>query len=204
MFPLQLFNHLAKMVAPHNTGGDISRSLVRVPGSGYDFSAGSECLNLARASYLAASVPIPSTLPPALVTRKMMTLSPVNQEGITAGILPRKRQLSESSSFLGTNSRAPKRIRIVYMTPQELQDHASRIVPMDTPLGPFLFLTAQPKSETSPSPSPSTTLSDLIKQRDNLRQENQELQRRLILFQQLFKDKKRLTSVVKRLGVNVP
>ena len=56
------------MVVPHDTG-DLVRSLVRVPGSGSNLSAGSECLNLGRVSNLAASVNIPSTLPPELIRR---------------------------------------------------------------------------------------------------------------------------------------
>ena len=206
------------MVAPHDTG-DLVRSLVRVPGSGSDRTAGSECLDLARASSLAASVPVPSTLPPTLVTPKVTPPPPppVNklgsQEGVAAGILPRssgtegrKRQLDGSSEASDTSAPTvlPKRARVVYMTPQELQNNASRVVPVNTPAGPVLFLAAQPRSETSPPIRfDQATLADLVRERDNLRQENQELQRRLTLFQQLFKDKRRLTSVVKRLGVNV-
>ena len=51
------------------------KSFVLIPGSGSDPSAGSECLNLARVSSLAASVPISSTLPPALVENERVTSS---------------------------------------------------------------------------------------------------------------------------------
>ena len=205
------------MVAPHDTG-DLVRSLVRVPGSGSDRTAGSECLDLARASSLAASVPVPSTLPPALATPKVTPppAKKLDNQGVAAGILPkssdsesRKRQLPESSSATEGNSAGtsppPKRARIVYMTPQELQSHASRVVPLNTPNGTVLFLAAEPRTANSPPINLSkASLAELIKERDNLRKENQELQKRLALFQQLFRDKKRLTSVVKHLGVNVP
>lgn len=48
-----------------------------------------------------------------------------------------------------------------------------------------------------------TALTQLLQERNALREENLALQRRVILFQQLFRDKKRLTAVVKRLGVKV-
>ena len=198
------------MVVPHEER-EIGRSLVGVPGSGSCKSAGSECLDLARASCLAASVPV--SLPPALVTLKRTppTSPPVNKldthEGVAASILPRssegrKRPHHEISS--GASNAQPTKARIVYLTPQELQNHASRVVPVSTPAGPVLFLAAQPRSETSPPIIlDQTTLSNYIKERDNLVQENQELQRRLTLFKLLFKDKMRLSSVVQRLGVNV-
>ena len=183
------------MVAPHDVG-DLVRSLVRVPGSGSEYpTAGSECLDLARASSLAASVVVPTTLPPALATPKVTPPAPsssinkfITQEGINAGI--------------SKITPVPKKVRIVKMTPQELQNNASRIMPINSPAGPVLYMTAKPQSETSPPVSlDKASLSVLMRERDNLKRENKELQRRLSLFQQLFKDKKRLTSVVKRLGV---
>ena len=50
------------------------------------------------------------------------------------------------------------------------------------------------------SSSSKDELISIIEQKTN---ENKELQRKLSLFQQLFRDKSRLTSVVKRLGLNV-
>nr|XP_045601303.1 uncharacterized protein LOC123760007 [Procambarus clarkii]XP_045601304.1 uncharacterized protein LOC123760007 [Procambarus clarkii]XP_045601305.1 uncharacterized protein LOC123760007 [Procambarus clarkii] len=47
----------------------------------------------------------------------------------------------------------------------------------------------------------SSEVSKLIKERDQLREENLELQKRLALFHDLFKNKKRLTMFVRRLGI---
>lgn len=196
------------MVAPHDTG-DLVRSLVRVPGSGSNRSAGSECLDLGRASSLAASVPVPTTLPPALAMPTVVgpTNSSENkklgsQVGVTAGILPtklanaehRKRQRSQETSEDGSNSSSAKKPRIYTF-------HQAVSVPAS---GSVVLLALQPQTSSQPSVNLATSLSQLIQERDNLRRENQELQNRLALFQQLFRDKKRLTSVVKRLGVNVP
>ena len=214
------------MVAPHDTG-DLVRSLVRVPGSGFDYqTAGSKCLDLARASSLAASVPVPATLPSALATpvvknkeasSRTSAVKLGSQDGVTAGILPRTAGSTVTTTTTTMNKRVlddaddtssvepiPKRGRIVFMTPEELSKNASRVVPLNTPAGPVLLLTAQPASEISrPIRLDQLTLSELIKEKEKLKRENAELKRRLNLFGQLFKDKKRLTSVVKRLGVGV-
>lgn len=214
------------MVAPHETG-DLVRSLVRVPGSGSDRSAGSECLDLARASTLAASVPVPKTLPAALASPKVPQQSKneklVGQTGPAADVLggnsssangrsntngDRKRQRPEEPAETGnfsSESSAPKRPRIVYMTPEQVLSHASRMVSVSTAAGPLLFLPLQPSTSNSPPSSlREASVSQLIQERNTLRQENQVLQQQLALFQQLFKDKKRLGSVVKRLGVKIP
>ena len=224
------------MVASYDTG-DLVRSLVRVPGSGSDRTAGSECLDLARASSLAASVPVPMTLPAALATPKIIRVSPhtsVNEKlesqvgaavaatatatAAAAGIIAaaaaaakpdRKRQRpldsSEAGNSTGESAPVTKRARIVYMTPQQVMSQASRLVSVSTPVGPVLFLPLQAQTQSSPPLALNeASLSQLIQQRNNLRQENQDLQQRLSLFQQLFKDKKRLASVIKRLGVEVP
>ncbi|XP_066948203.1 uncharacterized protein [Macrobrachium rosenbergii] len=196
------------MVAPHDTG-DLVRSLVRVPGSGSNRAAGSECLDLGRASSLAASVPVPTTLPPALATPKVVRQTPPSvdklgsQVGVEAGILPakpedRKRQRSEELPGSDSEASVPKRPRIFALT------QASPVVSAQA--GQFVVVSLQPQTSSPPSInfSGAASLSQLIKERDNLRKENQELQKRLSLFHQLFKDKRRLTSVVKRLGVNVP
>lgn len=199
------------MVAPHDTG-DLVRSLVRVPGSGSNRAAGSECLDLGRASSLAASVPVPTTLPAALTTLKVIRQPPASVSkklgghvGAKAGILPtkpedRKRQLSEVSP--GSEAAAPKRPRLL-----TVRQASPLVVPGQPVIGPVMVVSLQPQTPPSTPTinfSGSTSLSQLIQERDILRKENQELQKRLSLFHQLFKDKKRLTSVVKQLSVNVP
>ncbi|KAK7068133.1 hypothetical protein SK128_024287 [Halocaridina rubra] len=193
------------MVAPHETGA-LVRSLVRVPGSGSDRNAGSDCLDLARVSTLAAAIPVPKTLPAALASAKAppKPLESRNEKliGKTAPVSgdgDRKRSL-ESSPVSMT-----KRTRLVYMTPEQVMNNANRIVTMSTASGPVLFMPLQAPSPSTSQPSVSeATITQLVQERNNLMQENQMLQRQLLLFQQLFKDKKRLGSVVKRLGVQIP
>nr|BDT63583.1 MAG: hypothetical protein [Pasiphaea japonica whispovirus] len=218
------------MVAPHENG-NLVRSLVRVPGSGSDMTAGSEYLDLARTSSLAASVRIPQSLPAALTTRRIprphVSLNDKlgGQVGTATGILtatddPRHthfKDFSASGGAANINCNPPrKRARLVYMTPQQVINQANRMVSVVSPVEHVLLLPMQPQtSQTSYTPnSPISltraSLAQLIQERNNLRQENQmlrqenqKLQYRLLLFQQLFKDKKKLGNVVKRLGLNV-
>ncbi|KAG7167953.1 putative protein TPRXL isoform X2 [Homarus americanus] len=246
------------MVAPHDTG-DLVRSLVRVPGSGSDRSAGSVCCDLARASTLAASVPVSTTLPPALMgSRTPKTTEPNTQEnqtsvknklggsvGVQSGVLKssenvsaatstapsqegaasRKRPRTEepgntessSSTSSGSSGQVPsradiedllanKRARIICMTPQQVAAHASNIVSIPSTQGAGSMLVLQLSQQslnTAPLIMAPTSVAQLLQERNSLRQENQALQRQLSLFQQLFRNKERLTSVVKRLGVKV-
>ena len=225
------------MVAQHNPGY-LVRSLVRVPGSGYNRMAGSESLDLSRASSLAASVRVPQTLPAALVTPKIIKQvhASVNEKlgsgfGVAAGILPsnpsgsgdRKRKhsrdTSEGSYSTPELSLLPKRARLVYMTPQQIISMASRLVNIPTPAGSPLYLPLQNQEPSAPPLSfDEASTVQLIRESNNLRQvnqelqtslsalsqKNQELQKRISLFQLLFRDKKRLGAVVKRLGVEIP
>lgn len=238
------------MVAPHDTG-DLVRSLVRVPGSGYNRTAGSVCFDLGRTSTLAATVPVSPVLPPALTgPRTAQSAGPsISQKhqlnassklgsniGVNSGILKtgaaipsstvatsRKRPCPQEPSVENTSpvnaessatgSRQPitmegllasKRARIVCLTPQQVAEHSRNIVQVSTPSGPMLFLPLpQQLLANTPVGLTPATIAQLLQERNNLRQENQVLQQQLSLFQQLFRNKERLTSVVKRLGVNV-
>ena len=189
------------MVAPYNTGVLVS-SVVRVTGSGSNRAAKPEYLDLGRASSLAASVAIPKSLPSVLaapkVTKNNLSVNKKlnNHIGLSAGILPakrydvedRKRQFSEVSSEHNSEVSQSKKKRLITINQVNIQ--------------PGFFTSVQ--SETSNSPTVTlncSSLSRLVLERDNLRQEVKELQMKLSCFQQLFKDKKRLTSVVKRLGL---
>ena len=140
------------MVAGH-VQGDLIRSLVRIPGSGWDTLMISVTLDLGKMSDLAATIRVPSQLPQALI-----------------------------GSRIQRNPVAPKRIH-----PEEEDDD-------DKPPPPKRV------SHQRITIVPSTALSVLLKQRSLLRQENILLQQRLSLFQQLFRDKERLASVIQRLG----
>ena len=203
------------MVAPHNTG-DLVRSLVRVPGSGTEKSAGSECLDLSKVSSLAASVRVPQTLPPALATPKILQpqqLKSVNEkleteQGLNAGISRKRPCPSDSppsphadNSTTISHTNIAKKVRIQYMTKEEILNQPGTVVPINTPTGPILYL-INPQTPTNVHHTlTSATLTQLITERDELREKNRQMQQRLNLFLQLFKDKERLGRIVKRLGV---
>ena len=208
------------MVAPHNTG-DLVRSLVRVPGSGTEKSAGSECLDLSKVSSLAASVRVPQTLPPVLATPKILQpqqLKSVNEkleteQGLNAGIITnnnsRKRPCPSDSppsphadnSTTISHTNIAKKVRIQYMTKEEILNQPGTVVPINTPTGPILYL-INPQTPTNVHHTlTSAKLTQIINERDGLREENRQMRQRLNLFLQLFKDKERLGRIVKRLGV---
>lgn len=235
------------MVAPSDTGA-LVRSLVRVPGSGSDSSAGSVCCDLARASTLAASVPVNPTLPAALTSnrpsqqsvaaksphqnhankmrectnaglaakrvleanvkvRSPVTATPTNS---TSSKRPCPQEFVRTRMTGSANSRSSgqgetqenfqaKRARIVYVTPQLVAEHANII---QGPLPTGTISVHVPQNKNAPVMSP-TTIAQLLQERNSLRQENQVLQQHLSLFHQLFRNKEKLTSVVKQLGINV-
>ena len=191
------------MVAPHDTG-ELVRSLVRVPGSGYDYEkVGSKSLDLGRASSLAALVSVPPL--PAVLNNTPVSPPPppMNNQKL------QDKESAVRAGIIGSGGGGPSKIvvnnkvyKVIMMTPAELQKNAKRLVPIFTPQGNFLSLTAQSlPSENLPSRSKKPSLQELIHSVNMLKQENKILEKRLCLFQQLFKDKKRLKSVVKRLGV---
>ncbi|XP_063601308.1 uncharacterized protein LOC134785305 isoform X2 [Penaeus indicus] len=217
------------MVGPVDTG-ELVRSLVRIPGSGHDKSAGSVCLDLARVSTLAASVPVPQTLPPALLSQKQPP--PQDQTklgsktGAAIGALPRtltllpnsrgrKRSCAEEAATSSARSSAAssqssgqsppvKRTRIVYMTAEQLA-RCPNVSTVNTPSGPIFCMSLQSTSSNSPAPSISQdSLSQLLNDRNNLRQQNVQLQQRLALYLHIFRNRNRLTSVAEGLGVKIP
>lgn len=221
------------MVGPVDTG-ELVRSLVRIPGSGYDKSAGSSCLDLARVSTLAASVPVPQTLPPALVSKRLAQPQSVSSQaklgsntGAAIGALPstftvgpnsrgRKRSCAEEASTGSARSSAApaqssgqsppvKRTRIVYMTAEQLT-RCPNVLTVNTPSGPILCLSLQSPSSSNPSATPISqeNLSQLVNERNSLRQQNLQLQQRLALYLHIFRNRNRLTSMAEGLGVKIP
>ena len=184
------------MVAPHNTG-DLIRSLIRVPGSGLDKTAGSEFLDLGRTSSLAARVPVPRTLPPALGPRKeeqqMVNGNDCSQSrevtvnlNITLTVNDRKRKIPEEYKTDNHDSSATiKRVRV-----QQIENQA------DIPPLPLIPLQLSVVSNDD-------IAHQLIEERKKLMLENQQLQRRVRLFQDVFRDKKLLGSIAKRMGVTL-
>ena len=221
------------MVNPYDSGDLVrSLVRVVGSGFNYQ-EAGTKILNLAKVSSLAASVPISLTLPPILAGSPTNTTSLDNvnftsndeklRDGVAAGILPRneketvtptstfernatKRARTVSSSFSSPPSPPPKRSRTdcVTMTPEELrQQIIPRLVPVNTTTGVVLYLAAQPVLNPPRNLSDDATLAELTEERDKLKAENEELRRRLSLFQQLFRDKNRLSRVVNQLGLKI-
>ncbi|XP_027214724.2 uncharacterized protein [Penaeus vannamei] len=213
------------MVGPVDTG-ELVRSLVRIPGSGHDRSAGSTCLDLARVSTLAASVPVPQTLPPALMPHKQpppqyavdRTKLGSNTGAAIGALLPnrgRKRSCAEEASTASARSSAAssqssgqsppvKRTRIVYMTAEQLA-RCPNVSTINTPSGPIFCMSLRSTSSTTPAPAISQdNLSQLLNERNNLRQQNVQLQQRLALYLHIFRNRNRLTSVAEGLGVKIP
>ena len=192
------------MVAEHDIG-ELQRSLIRVPGSGYNYlSDGTRLLNLGVTSGIAAAIPfipLPAALnntpvspppppPPPPMNNKLMNLD----AAIRAGII---------SHDDGTLKIENKKYKIIMMTPDELQKNTTRLVPIVTPYGNVLKLTKSLPSESLPSSQSSEkkSLMELIHNVNVLKRDNEILQKRLSVFQQLFKNKNRLKSLVKRLDV---
>ena len=145
------------MVGPLNLG-PLVMSLVRLPGSGWDESAGSSPLDLSRASPLAATVSVPMTLPT------------VSRGGGGGG---GRRQVKYSH------------------TSQKLHDVAAAGIKMGH--SPQLSV----RTDSVPAKIVCLTPQKL----NHILKENIQLKERVRSYQQLFRDRKRLASVVKRLGV---
>lgn len=205
------------MVAPHDTG-DLVRSLVRVPGSGRDRTMASVCCDLSNVSSYAATVPVPQALPPAiarpLVEPQQPEINPrengSDPKDLTSTHKRARPQPSEISRGINSvpqidvsrdnRSSLPtlKRLRVVYLTPQQVGQRTGQPPNLSLTMSIVQMQPQQQQQQLS-----TIDIAQLLQERDDLRGENLALQKRLALFQQLFRDKKRLTSVVKRLGVNV-
>ena len=188
------------MVLPFDRG-ELVRSLVRVPGSGTDKKAGSECLDLSKVSSLVAAIRTPSELPPALISPKVNPPPPpskmVADEVVAAGIIP-KQWLGKRPSPSLPNDVPPKKARLIFMTVEEVKNNASRITVANTSSGPILSM----KSTTPISPPLDLTqvsLADLNKELDRLRQERKELEKRRDDLIEVMKDKTKLKHLIQHL-----
>ena len=194
------------MVAPYKTG-TLMRALVKVVGSGSGSNTDRLLLDLGRSSSFAASVNIGD--PPETFTRSspksiseasppdtkaLMDTDPIEWKTTTksdmkAGEPPiqsstigvaRPLSIQNSSKVIKRNNVTAnidsKRAALVLLTLHEQQQSVAKVV---------------------------TGKSDLEAKNVDLIAENKELQRKLSLFQQLFRDKKLLRYVVKRLGIDV-
>ena len=162
------------MVGPHQVG-DLVRSFVRVPGSGTEKSAKPTFCDLARASNLAATVPIPQSLPPAtnvLTQTPSLTQTPYSQK--------RKRDKIEEKENSDDSNIAPKVIRI---------ETSSATAPVKRIPVTLMAAVHIPNSEVL----------KLKEENEKLRKDNEKLKKQLSLFKQLIRNPERLQSVLRRL-----
>ncbi|XP_064099909.1 uncharacterized protein LOC135210901 [Macrobrachium nipponense] len=195
------------MVAPHEVG-DLVRSLVRIPGSGHDRTMPSSCLDLAKVSVVAASVPISTTIPPAiarpLAQRETNRRGAKDREGPVASRTEKRGNASGGENVehppmkkpchVVVNGRHPQLVMgtsaVVIGTPVQLMFHSGQQIQPQAPV------------QIGASAGSSTpSVSQLLQEVSSLQAENVSLNERLSLFHQLFKDKKRLASVLLRLGI---
>ena len=214
------------MVVPF-TPPELTRSLVRVPRSGFGRRGDDRLLDLGRVSSLAVAVgPIERIPRGGLVGRSRSflnaiatpifggdsvattnttttaTATPTSDATITATPRPSpirqpKRPLPYEPTEDATQS-LPKKQRIITASPCPHVSVATAIVvPRDARVPQTVVLVTKRSEELQKK------LSIIQREKEELQKINAELQRKLSLFQQLFKHKKRLTGVVKRLGLKV-
>ena len=165
------------MVVPHQVG-DIIRSFVRVPGSGSERSANPVLCDLARASTLAATVPIPQNPPPATHVLTQIpcpysnTQIPNNQK--------RKRDKIEEKENIHKANVAPKVICI---------ETSTETIPIKT----------IPVTLMAAVRIPNVDVLKLKNENKQLRMENENLRKQLSLFKQLIRNPERLQRVLRRL-----
>ena len=95
-----------------------------------------------------------------------------------------------------TNRPLPEGVRVVHMTPAEVIQHADNIVSIQTSSGVVRLY--------FPSSSPEIiSLEAVLQELHNLKEENVTLQRKVGLFQQVFRNKEKLISILKHLGITV-
>ena len=198
------------MVAPRDEG-DLVRSLVRVPGSGKNITADTSMMDLGRVSSMAASVPI-SPLPDALRRRNQQ--QPHVSEDLDISSLNNQRNEKISSDKrkyempLMMNHRA-----LILWDRDPLILDRKKNPSFQQQLMEQIHLLLRQKDEIKKENGELKRINSILGQEkcvtqitsecNELRLKNSELNRKLSLFQQLFKDKRRLTRVVKRLGINV-
>ncbi|XP_066987332.1 uncharacterized protein [Macrobrachium rosenbergii] len=208
------------MVAPHEIGDPV-RSLVRVPGSGHVMTMPSSCLDLGKVSIIAASVPVPTTLPPALarplVQREMNGSDAKNRQGPGASRngsqCPQLQKTEKRGNASGENVEHPtmKKPRhvVIGRQPQLVIGTPAVVIaaPVQLRFNSGQQIQPQPPAQIGASPGSlnvneeTPTVSQLLQELSSLQAENATLNERLSLFHQLFRDKKRLASVLQRLGV---
>lgn len=172
----------------------VTKSFVRLPGSGSDKEAKASFCDLSRGSSLAASVPVPQPLgiPRSVVKR------PRNEDSINE---PNKRPRIDSTnqsvvrSSVSVISR-PVSVTVapVIVSPQEKKNvtptaNASNNEAVNTIQKPTKFIIISNTEQD---------IKKLREQNDSLRSENAALQKQISLFKQIFRDPKKHESFLRR------
>ena len=163
--------------------GKLVRSFVRVPGSGIDTTAKNSCLDLGRTSAFAANVSVPPSLPPSIQVASEKRWIQEDEIEMQAKSFKKSRNDPPQKLFINANTQ-PK----IVIAPPSSQN---------------LVLVTFSHVDASKLLQQQKLERDIKEELDTLKEENKELKRKLSLCQQLFKDKKRLRSVVERLGIKV-
>ena len=195
------------MVAPHDTG-EFVRSLVRVRGSGKDRTLPGKFCDLSRVSTLAAEEQVNTTLPRELAQPQAPAENSANDE------VSKRSSGKNKKSRLNLIQHSPRRDTNAQQQPAQPQRNQNEQgsnqptlfvtgIRLLTPMN--CILQTQHCQVTSLQPGIKTvhTLPKILEELETLKSENVQLKKRLALFQQLFRDKERLASVVQRIRNNM-
>ena len=191
------------MVAPYGTLSAI-RSYVRVVGSGSNSNAVGQLMDLGRSSPLAACVSV-GPLPEALTSTSSKSISEVSQPATKSLIEtdPFKWKTTTTTRDLKAGKPPIQSSTIGVARPLSIQNSSIVIkrnnvtANLDNKRAALVLLTLPEQQFVA------KVVTKKIDLEARLIAENKHLQRKVSLYQQLFRDKKRLTYVVKRLGIAV-
>lgn len=203
------------MVAPYEVGDPV-RSYVRVPGVGKNQGTKALCWDLSRSSLLAAAVPVQPSLPPQDTPVALLkpeeepstqeeagfSPSPLTVTGQQHSI-PSDAMESPEAEPAETNTR--KRCREDQATQSDVRvEPASKVARVaDKAEGSSSAQAPSTVVPLQPQPDYEVEVKQLKQKCEDLHKENQDLHRRLALFHDLFKNKRRLASFVRHLDTLV-
>ncbi|XP_064118617.1 uncharacterized protein LOC135223773 [Macrobrachium nipponense] len=208
------------MVAPYDVGDPV-RSFVKVPGSGTNVAAKALVCDLSHVSTVAAIAPIPiqpiqepQPSPAAAATQDVPTENVKHQktkvppEGTLAASLKdednkkivktRKRLLEDADGKHGVQEPPSKRVREVprsLSVSQDVKDGSADSVGTNT---------VGSGSSSSSIGTQTDFVSMEARETSMLREQNKLLQRRLDIFKEVFRSKKRLGQLIRALEVGKP
>ena len=216
---------MVKSIVTPDEMGDLSHSLVRIPGTGYDRSAIPLIHNLER---VVATIPInpqiPNTIAPhpseneASVIKLSTLLDRMTKPNASSESQCRRR--SDQIQTSTATCPAVKRAKMIYLTPQEALYYTSRPRPIGgypqgsnkshrrlVPSQRSLQKQQQYTTTTNPTAEPQEGdtklyLEQLLRQQCILRQENERLQHQNSVFHRLFQNQRRQLNNLYRCAIN--